>query len=147
MQHRLLIYPIVIILLISGKNSKQKTVNATKVECGDQEMCQEGGGMSLMNTQCPEGSRQPMSMAHAARGWRKRPSTPIVLLLLCLSTSPYSSCRGWPSQTLGSYLLQQLLSVSVNTELRDNYPITSTLQEGPAQTHTQRWSGDKRLKV
>lgn len=71
------------------------------------------------------------------------PSTHTALLLLCLFASPYSSFLGQPPQTLGSHLLQQPLSVSVNTELRDNLPTTSTLQEGPAQTHTQRWSGDK----
>lgn len=81
-QHRFLIYSIVIILFISGKNSKQKTVNATKVECGDQEMCQEEGGMSLVNTQCSAGSRQPTSMAHAARPWRKKPFYPHCLASL-----------------------------------------------------------------
>lgn len=53
------------------------------------------------------------------------PSTHTALLLLCLSASPYSSFLGQPPQTLGSHLLQQPLSVSVNTELRDNHPTTS----------------------
>lgn len=105
-------------------------VNATKVECGDNELCKKERGTSLTNTQHLGSSRQPHPCSACSQTPGKEALLPTLPCFSCAFLPRHPKLRG-----ITLYINPQVHQLT--KRYLSATPPPSALREHPALTHTQ----------